>query len=1187
MLPPEITRSPYHFPIRRPVTVTMIVLTAVVFGLLSYRLLPINLMPEITYPSLTVRTEFPGAAPEEVENGVTRPIEQSLGIVRNLVEMSSSSRAEVSDVLLEFEWGTDMNRATQDVREKLDVVFLAEDVKPPLILRYDPSLDPMIRIGLISDSLDLMQLRTLTEDVIKRELEKISGVAAVKVKGGEEAEIRVELDAAKLDMLNLSIDKVLLRLASENINLAGGKLQEGEAEYIVRTLNEFQEIDDIANTVIDVRNSEPIRLKDIARVSRKAIEKKTITRVRGRESVEIEIYKESDANPINVSDLIKFRLFGKEPEKKIQKKKQAKKDKEDKGEHKKRRGLIPLKEVLTERIELHILANQAEFIKQSIINVRSAAILGGLLAVVVLLFFLGQLLDTLVVAIVIPVSLVCAFAAMHIFGVSINIMSLGGLALGVGMMVDNAIVVIESIHRRREKGDPPVQAAVTGARIVGGAVTASTLTTIVVFFPIVFVKGIAGQIFGDMALTVIIALTVSLIVALFFIPMLLTRKKGLVGQTLLSDSPERVGHPDTSGLSDSTEPDHRGQSITKPLLTWTEFKSDLGHWKRFSRWEKLFLSLFFIPYIVIRLIIIFIIRLTFLLIYLLLIGSKWLFIHFSSPMFKRISVPAKSTGSAFRRFIDIITDVYIHLLAKLLRIPGLILSATFILFILSILFLLPKLGGELVPNFSQGTFNLELTLPVGTTLEQTAEIVFPIEEKLSEISGIKKVSSRIGGEIMTAEQSARGSNNAVITIMLGPSTTPVGQTLLSDKKQVGQTLLSDATGLESKELLIVEEARLLTSNIPSLEMLVTHPTIFTFKKPIEVILKGNDLSEIRRQGLEIESRFSGLPMLADVESTVRPGHPEVVIRFDRDRLSRLGLSARNAADLVRSSVLGKVPTRFREEEHRIDIRVQVTEADRESIAELNRLVINPGQPIPVTLAEVATLELREGPAEIRRVGGVRAAVISADVRGSDLKEADAAVKSILHSMNLVEGYDFIISGQHREMEDSLASLKFALLLAVFLVYVVMASQFESLRHPFLILLTIPLAVACVIPVLWIMNISLSVMVFLGLIVLAGIVVNNSIVLVDYTNRIVRSGKQINEAVLEAARSRMRPILMTSLTTILALLPMALGVGEGVEIRRPMAITVIFGLSFATLITLVVIPLLYGVMARNFTEKKTE
>lgn len=1136
MLPPNLTRSPYHFPIRRPVTVTMIVLTAAVFGLLSYSLLPINMMPDITYPSLTVRTEFQGAAPEEVEDAVTRPIEQSLGVIRNLVEMSSSSRTEVSDILLEFDWDSDMNRATQDVREKLDVVFLSEDVKPPLILRYDPSLDPMIRIGLTSDSLNLLQLRTLADDNIKRELEKITGIAAVKVKGGEEAEIRVAVNAAKLDLMNLSIETVLQRLASENINIAGGRLQEGETEFIIRTLNEFMIVEEISEIVIDLRHNKPVFLSDIATVSRRPGEKTTIARVGSLEAVEIEIYKESEANPIAVSEVVKKRIFGIDKEKKSAENKKRKKTKGRKGDHGIKRGPKPLAEVLTNRVRIHILANQADFIKQSINNVRSAALIGGLLAVMVLLLFLGKVQDTLVVALVIPISLICAFAAMHLAKVSLNIMSLGGLALGVGMMVDNAIVVIESIHRRREVGDDLISSAVTGARTVGGAVTASTLTTVVVFFPIVFVSGIAGQVFGDMALTVIISLSVSLIMALFFIPMLLTR-----------------------GNSNGkfSEQDPWQSPRTTPVSAWIDFKSDLSRWRRFRRFNKIITALVFVPYLIIKLILSFLLNSIFWLYYFLLIEIRWLLRELTKPAFTRILKPLKDIGNSFRRSITSLTELYARMLKQLLKRSGFVLILSLFICVISFFFLLPSLGGELIPEVSQGTFNLELTLPVGTPLERTAGIIYPFERKLSEMPGIKKVSSRIGGEIMSAEQSIRGPNSAVVTVMMNPG-----------------------GNLEQLESEIVRVMRREVQNIPSLELLVTHPTLFSFKQPIEVILKGSDLNQVRSQGLEIEARLSNLPMLADVESTVRPGHPEVIIKFDRFRLARLGINARKAADRVQAAVLGKVPTRFREEERRIDIRVQMEEADRESVEELKNLVINPGQSIPVNLSDVATLEVVEGPSEITHAGGVRAVMIKADVVGSDLKSADAAIRSELSEMNLIEGYDYVISGQRREMEESLASLRFAFLLAIFLVYVVMASQFESLKHPFLILLTIPLAVAGVVTALWALNISLSIMVFLGLIVLAGIVVNNSIVLVDYINQIVRSGVPIKDAVIEAAKTRMRPILMTSLTTILALLPMALGMGEGVEIRRPMAITVIIGLSIATLVTLIVIPLLYCLITRK-------
>ncbi len=1139
---PDITSSPFYFPIKRPVTITMAVLTAVVFGVLSYGLLPINLMPEISYPSLTVRTEYPGAAPEEVESSITRPLEQSLGVVRSLTEMSSSSRAEICDVLLEFDWNSDMDKATQDVREKLDVVFLPEDAKPPLILRYDPSLDPIIRIGLTSDSLELLELRRLTEDIVKRELDKLPGVAAVKIKGGDEAEINVAIDAKKIELLNLPLELILQRLASENVNLSGGHLQEGDSEYIIRTLNEFRSVEEIGEIIIDFRFGSNIRLREVADVRRIAKERTTITRVNGKESVEIEIYKESDANPIAVSDLVKFAFFGRDKEQAIAKDNEVPskggKSKKDKKKH--RRGAKSLSELLTKRIQINILSNQAEFIQSSIEHVKSSALIGGGLAVIVLLLFLGRIQDTLAVGLVIPISLLCTFAAMHMAHVTMNIMSLGGLALGIGMMVDNAIVVIESIHRRREQGDSIITATVIGTQTVGGAVIASTLTTIVVFFPIVFVKGIAGQIFGDMALTVIISLSVSLIVALFVIPMLITR-------TIKQDD-------------ETAESNFRMQAIQP----WIELKSGWRRWLRLGMFWRIIIAPISISYILTKAVISWILWLLYAITLSIVICVKWTYNQFG--IWKRNAPTIKwlRWGHGFRRLIELMTLLYVYLLKLALRQPIVILFFVAIICTVSFGWILPMLGGELIPEVSQGVVNFELSLPVGTPLERTAELSQSVEETLDGLEDVKIVSSSSGGDLLTADAKYQGPHNSTLTVLINP------------------------TGdMEAKESKIVSAVRKTVQKIPSLGMVSAHPTLFTFKQPLEIIIKDNNLDRLRQRGLAIEARLSKMSELADVESTIQPGYPEISVRFDRNRLARLGLTPREAAQRIKTSLLGNVPTLFRQEEQRIDVRVQLSEDDRQTLEQLRRLIINPDQRIPVTLSEVAELNLREGPAEINRFSGTRAATITAALNGVDLKTATEAVELQMSSLGLNEGYDYIISGQRREMDESLGSLKFALLLALFLVYVVMASQFESLMHPFLILLTIPLTAGGLIPILWAIQMPLSMILFLGLIVLVGIVVNDSIVLVDYANQLVRKGVMVQEAIITAGRDRFRPILMTSVTTIFALLPMALGVGEGVEIRRPMAVTVIFGLTISTMVSLFIIPLLYRLVSRSVNVTQTE
>jgi len=528
----------FAFTTKRPVAIIMVVIAVVVFGLVSYQRLALNLMPDISYPTLTVRTEYPGTAPEEVETVISRPVEQALGIISGLVSISSISKAGVSDVVLEFNWDTDINDAIAQIREKIDRLYFPQEVERPLILRYDPTLDPIIRVA-VYGSEDLYMMRWLAEEVVERELEKISGVAAVRVKGGLEEEVIVELDEGRLATMNLALSKVSARLAAENINMAGGRLREGDTEYLIRTLNEFKSLEEIADVVVESRGEALVRISDLGRVYRGHKEREVITRVGGTESVEIEIYKEADANVVAVAEAVSRRLYGSPAQKKFveqlkkQEESEAEKDKEKKEEKKeeKKKDRTTIKRMtdfisynLPEGLEIKTLFDQSIFIKNSIDEVRNTAIIGGILAIIVLFIFLRSLPSTLIVSLAIPISIVATFAPMYLFGVSLNIMSLGGLALGVGMLVDSSIVVLESIFRCRSEGDGAIQAAMRGTGEVGGAVLASTLTTIAVFFPIVFVEGIAGQIFGDMSLTVVFSLLASLLVALFVIPMLASRR---------------------------------------------------------------------------------------------------------------------------------------------------------------------------------------------------------------------------------------------------------------------------------------------------------------------------------------------------------------------------------------------------------------------------------------------------------------------------------------------------------------------------------------------------------------------------------------------------------------------------------------------------------------------------------------
>ncbi|MCP4217428.1 MAG: efflux RND transporter permease subunit [bacterium] len=518
--------SRFGFTTKRPVAIFMIVLGIAVFGMVSYKTLTWDLMPEISYPSFTIRTAYPGAAPEEVENVVSRRLEEQLSLIKDLRSITSVSRPEQSDIILEFAWNTNLDRAAQEIREKIDQVFLDRDVERPMILRYDPKLEPVLRIAVVSD-IPLMQLREYVEDEIARDLESLDGVAAAQVKGGLEKEILVKLDEKQLAATRIHFSQVTSRLAQENINLAGGNIKEGDTEYIVRTLNQFKTVKEIGEIIIARKENVLVRLKDIADILYSHKERTVITRIDGKESVEIDIKKEADANIVEVCNRVLRRLLGTPEQQAFVKALQERDPKE-----KKSAGQLLREKRMTDFLAFHmpsgvdykILSNQSIFIESSINEVKNTAIIGGILAIIVLYLFLHHFGTTIIVAVSIPLSIIATFAPLSLFNVSLNIMSLGGLALGIGMLVDNSIVVMESIFRCREEGDGWVDSAVRGASEVGGAVVASTLTTIAVFFPIVFVEGIAGQIFGHLSLAVVFSLLASLMVSLFFIPMLASRK---------------------------------------------------------------------------------------------------------------------------------------------------------------------------------------------------------------------------------------------------------------------------------------------------------------------------------------------------------------------------------------------------------------------------------------------------------------------------------------------------------------------------------------------------------------------------------------------------------------------------------------------------------------------------------------
>ncbi len=795
-------------------------------------------------------------------------------------------------------------------------------------------------------------------------------------------------------------------------------------------------------------------------------ERDAITRLNGREAVEIAVYKEGDANTVSVA---------REIEKKLKR----------------------VRELLPANTDLVKVSDQSTFITQAVNEVISNAIIGGILAIIILYFFLQNFWATVIISFSIPVSVIATFNMMFGANLTLNIMSLGGIALGIGMLVDNSIVVLENIARHRAQGKDAASAVRDGASEVSRAVIASTLTTVAVFLPLVFVKGISGQLFRDQALTVTFSLVASLAVALTLIPMLASLKAYSGGEIA-----PREAQP---------EPTRR--------------------WGRFARRVRNAMLTTF-PVFWTR-----------------------LWIRIGGGAGRGIRKALNPALRGFQRAYDRVEDRYELLIGWALDHKARVVVIALALFAAT-LAIIPRLGIELIPQLSQGEFKVEFRLPPGTPLEVTDGNITKVTgaADASRVAALYSVAGT--GNRMDANPEQGGENWGELSVML-----------------------DRGAGREDEER-AMDALRAHMQDLPDVQYKFSRPTLFTFKTPIEIEVYGFDLGELRRVSNEIAGRLEASKRFADVKSTMRSGHPEIQIRFDRERAAALGFPVYQIAQRVVDQVRGAVATRYSLHDRKIDVLVRATESDRNSVEKIRKLIINPESPFPVTLDAVADIVIDTGPGEIRRTDQERVAIVSANLAYGDLGGAADEIDAIIARVAMPSGVTARLAGQNREMSASFRSLMLALMLAVFLVYLVMASQFESFLHPFVILFTIPLALIGAVFALLVTGSTISVVVFIGLILLAGIVVNNAIVLIDFVNQLRERGMKKREALIAGGRSRLRPILMTTLTTVLGLIPLALGIGEGAEIRAPMAITVIGGLSVSTLLTLIVIPVVYSVLDRK-------
>jgi hydrophobic/amphiphilic exporter-1 (mainly G- bacteria), HAE1 family len=1029
--------------IRRPIAVTMLFVAVILLGMISFSRLPIDLLPDVSYPQLVVYTTYPGAAPAEVERFVTEPVERAVATVPGVQRLESTTREGVSLVTIRFAWGADMDFAALNVRERLDALrdVIPEMASRPSVLRTDPQADPVMALSVAGPG-DPRELRELTEAVFKRRLEQIDGVAQAVLTGGVEREIRVEVDPGRLESLGVSMEEVRSALDAANASAPGGTILRGRSRYALRTLGEFQTVAEISRVPVRSGDREGadgegiasfVTVGDIAHVEDGVRERESIARYDGREAVGLLVFKAAGTNTVRVAD----RVHG------------------------------VLEELRAEfpAVDLEVATSQAGFISESISNVVQALLWGGILAFLVLFLFLRDPRYPVAIAIAIPISVVGTFSLLDLFGVSLNIMSLGGLALGVGMLVDNSIVVLENIFRHREEGKAPSLAAAAGAEEVQGAITASTLTTISVFGPIIYIEGVAGELFGALSLAVAFSLLTSLLVALTLLPMMAARwgeegehRPGWIGRTV-----RRAGRGMGTAL---------GRLTRRPL-------------------------------------------------------------------------------DAFDRLYDRLAGRYHGLLGRALERRGRVLGIAGGLLVAAVAvgILLPR---SVLPEVDQGAFSVRIELDRGTPLEETSRVAARLEDHLRADAAVAAVFTRVGRQEAAGgvEMRESGLHTGTVDVRLvdGAATAPVVRRLReSMEAEIRAGALSVETG----------QATALGTLLGGADA------------DIAVRIRGDDEEAVLAYANAVTGRLRAEGRLTNVRLGAELGQPEYRVEIDRERAAAYGIEPARIARAVETYMRGETATEFVDFDRRVPIVVRLPEADRQRLETLDRLTVE-----GVPLRELVRTEAALGPAEILRIEQGRILPVYADVASGGVAAGIAAARSAIADLETPAGVRTEIGGENEEMHRAFRDLAFAFGLALLLVFMILAAQFESLFHPFTILLAVPLAIVGAVAALGITGSGLNTMSLIGVVILVGIVVNDSIIKVDLINQLRARGHERRRAVMEAGMARLHPILMTTVTTVIALLPMAMGIGRGADLRAPLAIAVIGGLAVATLLTLIVIPVVY-------------
>ena len=1058
--------------VERPVTFFMASLIVIGFGLFGLSNLRLNLYPDVSFPTITVYTTYEGVAPEDMETLLTRPIEEAVGSISGVRRVRSLSSQGASVVKLNFNWGTDLYRAESDVRKELDLVrrIVPDDAEQPIVFSYDPNQEPIIVLALTSNIRSPRELRTLAKQQLEQRLERIQGIASSETSGGYERQINIEISNKQIRAYGISISTIANKLQQENVQVPAGQLTEGRTIYSLRTIGEFQNVEQIRNTIIAVREGQAILLNDIAKVEDGVAQPIGNVHVSGKDGVIVNVYKQSDANVVTAAEEVE-------------------------------NSIADLEEILPGDVNVDVLTNKANFIESSIDNLLWTGLQAVILVVMILLIFLNSGRSALIIAISIPISIIATFSIMDWADLSLNIISLSGLTLAVGLVVDDAVVVLENIFRFKEEGKDNNTAAVFGAQEVAVPVVISTLTTLVVFVPILFVPGIAGFLFRDLALTISFALTISSIVALSMIPML---------SSLL--------------LKDDEEKPEAKKSYLRRLLDWS----------RGSIWKRIVVA----PLLLIGVII-------FPIYWVFKKVSKFLSSFFNNKVAPTLNRNLERMESAYNRRLD-----------RVIHNSGTVIIAAMVFFLLT-LPIFYVLGGEFFPKVDENAFILDVQREPGVSLLELERTIGQVENIIDEqVPEARLVVSDFGDKEGIEGADNPGGYQGTVRVELVPQ----GERSRS-QQQIVSTLLDTLYVVPGAEIKQITEDPLSPEGENGLVV-----QIFGYNQQTK-----DNLATAIKQDLQ------GIEGIVNVFSSADQGRPELTVKMDRERISRLGMNTSQVATALSDAVKGNLATTYVDEGIEFEVLVQLKPQDKSQTTDLNNLQIETPEGNYVPLSNVAKIERFSGPTNILRINQERVTEVTADLSDIDLKTASARTRNQLEQIEWPEGYRYEIAGTAEDQQASFNYLLIAFMIAGILTYMVMASQFESLVEPFIIILTIPMALSGVLIMLWVTGTSISVTSMVGLILLSGIVVNNGIVMIDYIKILQARNISRHEAIVTGATRRLRPILMTAFTTILSMVPLALELGSGSETWSPMARTVIGGLTVSTILMLFVVPCMYNLI----------